>query len=239
MENATSPLPSSLPAPHFLPSVVDTAGAAPTRREVATYTTPTAAFPVPSNHPNAAQENLLAADGVKAVLGGVQPGDKASLRFHDGSVLVLQPGTSRFNVGSFSIPAFSRLKPPECRKRIERQHLSFSFHDGVVAVSSDAGSCGHPWGPIILRGSAAMPLLRNQPVPLLDADAVFLGLYAGHGFCPIRVSFSSEPANMLPESGHDPRVPALQRALRACESERDRLHRDVASLTEALTDAWG
>ena len=223
--------------PHSLLSVDDTAGTVPVRRACDAYLAPDAPLPVPDDGSIAAHAaNQLASSGAAAATGGLQPGVKALLQFHDGSVIVLQPGTTLFTVGSMSIPAFSRLEPPDCRKMIERRHLEFSYHDGVVAVISCAGSCGRPWGPFILRGSATMPLLHGQPAPLLDADTVFLALYLGRGVGSIRVAFSSEPA-ATPRTDDSSRVPALQRALRACASERDRFRRDSSSLSLALAEA--
>ena len=226
METHDAPPPTSLPAPHFLPSVVDTAGGGPARRAAVTYLAPNAPRAVHDDGSLAAHDqNRIAAASVAAAAGGIQRGVKAVLHFHDGSVVVLQPGTSCFNVGSVSVPASSRLKPPDCRKLIEKHHVAFSYHDGVVAVSSEASSCGRAWGPFILRATVAMPLLRNQPVALLDADAVFLASFFGRGVGSIQVSFSADPDAASVGGDDSARVPALQRALRACESERDRLRR--------------
>ena len=238
MESHDADAPTSLPAPHFLPSVVDTAGGGPARRAAVTYLAPNAPRAVHDDGSLAAHDqNRIAAASVAAAVGGLQRGVKALLHFHDGSVTVLQPGTTRFNVGSLSIPAFSRLKPPDCRKMIEKHHLGFSYHDGVAAVSSEASSCGQPWGPFILRSSTTMPLLRNQPVALLDADAVFLASFHGRGIGAIQISFSTDPDAAIIGGDGGAHLPALQRALRACESERDRLRREVASLTACLADS--
>ena len=157
----------------------------------------------------------------------------AHLHFHDGSTLVLLPGTSRFILGKCSLPFLAHL-PSECRRRIEPSHISLSFHDDILVASALCQSSGLGWGPHVLRASGERVPLPRTPHPLGSGDTLLLAYYLGHAIAPVTFSFTRGQAPAPAPSDLSLRLDLAERALRVSEVERTSLQRDVEELREAL-----
>ena len=175
---------------------------------------------------------------------GLEPGVLcAHLRFHDGSVVVLHPRTSRFIIGSSSLPLLSRLSRHNSWLFSPR-HLSFSFHDDILAVCSSAPSAGSPAGPFILRAGGRCEPITSVAVALGAADTAYFGCWSGsapeNATGPITFRFLHISDIATPPPADDSlagRLALAERALRVSEVERDRLQGEVDSLTRALTSS--
>lgn len=159
----------------------------------------------------------------------------AHLHFHDGSSIVISPGTSRFILGSSSLPFLPKL-PSDCRRCIEPRHISLSFHDDVLVASALCQSSGLAYGPYVLRADGERVPLPRTPHPLTSGDTLFLAFYLGHGIAPITFRFACPPqTSALDDTSLSARLSLAERALRVSEVERSRLQREVEELRMALT----